>query len=106
MAPPAAGLGDSPGGGLNGGPPLLIDGAGDSAGVADGAVELLGVGGTIGTELVGLAVLVGATEGTGDGRSEDAGLGALVISGAGTAGDGSGDEVFVWPPANEAVPIP
>jgi len=86
----AAGLGDSPGGGLTGAPPPPIEGAGGTAGVAGGAVELLGVGG----------------EGIGDGNSEDAGLGALVISGVGTGGDGRGDGVFAWPLVNKAVPIP
>ena len=102
----AAGLGNSPGGGFTGAPLAPIDGAGDAAGVADGAIELLGAGGGIISELVGLGAVVGAIEGIGDGKSEGPGLGVLVVSGAGTAGDGSGDAVIAWPLVNKAVPIP
>jgi len=112
VAAPAGGLGDSAGEGVADAPPPLIDGAGDAAG--GDAVELVGVGGgVIGTGLLGLGAVVGAIEGIGDGKSEEVGPGALVISGAGSAGegscdggDGSGDGVAIWPPVNKAVPIP
>ena len=94
----AAGLGDSPGGGFTGAPPSPIDGVG-------GAVKLLGAGSGVISELVGLGAVVGAIEGIGDGKSEGAGIGALVISGAGTACTG-GDEVTAWPLVNKAVPTP
>ena len=100
----AAGLGNSPGGGFTGAPLAPIDGA--AAGVAGGAIELLGAGGGVISDLVGLGVGVGAIEGIGDGKSEGAGLGVLVISGAGTAGDGSGDGVIAWPLVNKVVPTP
>jgi hypothetical protein len=98
------GLGDSPGGGFTGAPLAPVDGAGDAAGVAGGAIELLGAG--VISELAGPGVVVGAIEGIGEGKSEGAGLGVLVISGVGTAGDGSGDGVIAWPLVNKAVPIP
>lgn len=101
------GLGDSPGGGFTGEPPPPIEGASGVAEVAGGAVELLGAGsGVIGPELVGLGAVAGGIEGIGDGKGEDSGLGALVTSGAGSAGDGSRDGVVAWPLDNKAVPIP
>jgi hypothetical protein len=101
------GLGDSGTGGLIG-EPAPIEGAGDGVTI-DIPGGTPGVGLDVGrTGLVGLGVLVEYTGGFGDGNGEDeAGTaGVVVASGAGIAGDASGDGAVVWLPANKAVPIP
>ena len=103
------GKGDTLGDGFIGGPLLLTEGAADGAAVGPAAGVAEGVGviakGVRAVELVGLGMLVGASEGTGDGEDNAGGAGALA-SGEGTAGDASGAGAVVCPAVNSAVPIP